>query len=81
MLDETLKFTTTHVESMVINLSPPLAIQVSRALNWPIWKTLPSVEARHYFSIYQEIASHNEVLLNLEKLDFKMLPKKKKKRF
>ena len=36
MLDETLKFTTTHVESMVINLSPPLAIQVSRALNRPI---------------------------------------------
>ena len=36
MLDETLKFTTTHLESMVINLSPPLATQVSRALNWPI---------------------------------------------
>ena len=36
MLDETLKFTTTHLESMVIILSPPLATQVSRALNRPI---------------------------------------------
>ena len=36
MLDETLKFTTTHLKSTVINLSPPLATQVSRALNRPI---------------------------------------------
>ena len=57
MLDETLKFTTTHLESMVINLSPPFATQVSCALNRPILKSLPRVEARHYFSIYQEIAS------------------------
>ena len=34
--DEALKFTTTHLESMVINFSPPLAAQVSHALNRPI---------------------------------------------
>ena len=79
MLDETLKFTTTHLNSIVINLSPPLATQVSHALNRPIRKSLPRVEARHYFSIYQEIASRNKVLLNLAKLDFNMLQKQHQK--
>ena len=73
ILDEALKFTTTHLESMAINFSPPLAVQVSHALNQPIRKCLPRVEARQYFSIYQENASHNEVLLNFAKLDFNML--------
>ena len=78
ILDEALKFTTTHLESMVINLSPPLATQVSRALNRPIRKCLPRVEARHYFSIYQENGSHNEVL-NFAKLDFNILQKQHQK--
>ena len=73
IIDEALKFTTTHLESMVINFSPPLAAQVGHALNRPIRKCLPRVEARQYFSIYQENASHNEVLLNFAKLDFNML--------
>ncbi|KAK7854619.1 (-)-germacrene d synthase [Quercus suber] len=79
ILDEALKFTTTHLESMTINLSPPLATQVSHALNRPIRKCLPRVEARQYFSIYQENASHNEVLLNFAKLDFNMLQKQHQK--
>ena len=79
ILDEALKFTTTHLESMVINFSPPLAAQVSHALNRPIRKCLPRVEARQYFSIYQENASHNEVLLNFAKLDFNMLQKQHQK--
>ena len=33
ILDEALKFTTTHLESMAINFSHPLAPQVSHALN------------------------------------------------
>ncbi|XP_030943830.1 (-)-germacrene D synthase-like [Quercus lobata] len=79
ILDEALKFTTTHLESMVINFSPPLATQVSHALNRPIQKCLPRVEARQYFSIYQENASHNEILLNFAKLDFNMLQKQHQK--
>ncbi|KAK4539090.1 hypothetical protein RGQ29_031979 [Quercus rubra] len=79
ILDEALKFTTTHLESMAINFSPPLATQVSHALNRPIQKCLPRVEARQYFSIYQENASHNEVLLNFAKLDFNMLQKQHQK--
>ena len=46
ILDEALKFTTTHLESMAINFSHPLAPQVSHALNRPIRKCLPRVEAR-----------------------------------
>ncbi|KAM3742147.1 hypothetical protein ACB098_07G049100 [Castanea mollissima] len=79
ILDEALKFTTTHLESMAINFSHPLATQVSQALNRPIRKCLPRVEARQYFSIYQENASHNEVLLNFAKLDFNMLQKQHQK--
>ncbi|XP_030941564.1 (-)-germacrene D synthase-like [Quercus lobata] len=79
ILDEALKFTTTHLESMAINFSPPLATQVSHALNRPIRKCLPRVEARRYFSIYQENASPNEVLLNFAKLDFNMLQKQHQK--
>ena len=79
ILDEALKFTTTHLESMAINFSPPLAVQVSHALNQPIRKCLPRVEARQYFSIYQENASHNVVLLNFAKLDFNMLQKQHQK--
>nr|POE96371.1 (-)-germacrene d synthase [Quercus suber] len=79
ILDEALKFTTTHLESMAINFSPPLATQLSHALNQPIRKCLPRVEARQYFSIYQENASHNEVLLNFVKLDFNMLQKQHQK--
>uniref|UniRef100_A0A7N2MX04 Sesquiterpene synthase n=1 Tax=Quercus lobata TaxID=97700 RepID=A0A7N2MX04_QUELO len=59
--------------------SPPLATQVSHALNRPIQKCLPRVEARQYFSIYQENASHNEILLNFAKLDFNMLQKQHQK--
>ncbi|XP_030943352.1 (-)-germacrene D synthase-like isoform X3 [Quercus lobata] len=79
ILDEALKFTTTHLESMVINFSPPLATQVSHALNRPIRKCLPRIEARQYFSIYQENAPHNEVLLKFAKLDFNMLQKQHQK--
>ncbi|KAB1215220.1 (-)-germacrene D synthase [Morella rubra] len=77
ILDEALKFCTTKLESMVANdlIPSDLAIQVSRALKRPIRKCLPRVEARHYFAIYKESASCNEVLLKFAKLDFNILQK------
>jgi (-)-germacrene D synthase len=75
ILDEALVFTATHLESVASHLSPPLAAQVSHALKQPIRKGMPRLEARHYFSVYQEDASHNKVLLTFAKLDFNLLQK------
>ncbi|KAG6714133.1 hypothetical protein I3842_05G187900 [Carya illinoinensis] len=73
ILDEALHFTTTQLESMVSNLNPSVAAQVRRALERPLRKWLPRLEARHYFSTYPETASFNEVVLNFAKLDFNIL--------
>ncbi|KAG7957473.1 hypothetical protein I3843_11G176800 [Carya illinoinensis] len=75
ILDETLVFTTTHLESVKSQLSGPLAAQVTHALKQPIWKGLQRLEARHYFPVYQEDASHDKVLLKFAKLDFNLLQK------
>ncbi|KAG6714134.1 hypothetical protein I3842_05G188000 [Carya illinoinensis] len=73
ILDEALHFTTTQLESMVSNLNPSVAAQVRRALERPLRKWMPRLEARHYFSTYPETASFNEVVLNFAKLDFNIL--------
>nr|WBW04369.1 terpene synthase [Ficus variegata var. variegata] len=77
ILEEALAFTTTHLQSSTASsrLSPFLAAQVKHALNQPIRKGLPRVEARRYISMYEENPSHNEVLLNFAKLDFNVLQK------
>ncbi|KAG6685677.1 hypothetical protein I3842_12G123700 [Carya illinoinensis] len=74
ILDDALNFTTAHLESMVTEDSnPSVAAQVSHALQRPLRKCLPRLEAGHYLSIYQESGSFNEVLLNFAKLDFNIL--------
>ncbi|KAG6655109.1 hypothetical protein CIPAW_05G193000 [Carya illinoinensis] len=73
ILDEALHFTTTQLESMVSNLNPSVAAQVRRALELPLRKWMPRLEARHYFSTYPETASFNEVVLNFAKLDFNII--------
>ncbi|KAL6127443.1 hypothetical protein ACLB2K_070808 [Fragaria x ananassa] len=73
ILEEALAFTTTHLESIKHNLSPPLSNLVSHSLNQPLRTGVARVEARHYLSIYQECHSHNETLLTLAKLDFNLV--------
>ncbi|KAL3736274.1 hypothetical protein ACJRO7_025264 [Eucalyptus globulus] len=74
ILNDALTFTITHLESIdKRKVSPNLEKQVSHALNHPIRKGLPRLEARHYIQFYQEEPSHNEVLLSLAKLDFNSL--------
>ena len=70
LLDEALTFTTTHLESAANHLSPPFSKQVRHALNQPLWKGLPRVEARHYLSLQ---GSRNQTLLSFAKLDFNLL--------
>ncbi|GFS29280.1 terpene synthase 21 [Actinidia rufa] len=75
ILDEALTFTTTHLESMVPNLSNPIAEHVVHALNQPIHKGLTRLDARRYISFYEQNDSHNKDLLNFAKLDFNLLQK------
>ncbi|XP_059654948.1 valerianol synthase TPS8-like [Cornus florida] len=74
IIDEALAFTTTHLESMVTDeLSPFLAKQVMHALEQPLHKGIPRLEARRYISIYEEDVSKNKLLLKLAKFDFNLL--------
>ncbi|XP_057506577.1 probable sesquiterpene synthase [Actinidia eriantha] len=75
ILDEALTFTTTHLESMVPNLSNPIAEHVVHALNQPIHKGLTRLDARRYISFYEQDDSHNKDLVNFAKLDFNLLQK------
>ncbi|XP_048328632.2 (-)-germacrene D synthase-like [Ziziphus jujuba] len=79
ILDEALAFTTTHLERVASNLSHPLTHAVACALNRPIRRGLPRLEARYYMSIYPQDPSHNEVLLTFAKLDFNFLQQVHKK--
>ncbi|KAG2677979.1 hypothetical protein I3760_12G121600 [Carya illinoinensis] len=55
ILDEALDFTTACLEPMLnADSNPFVAAQVSRALQRPLRKCLPRLEARHYLFIYQE---------------------------
>ncbi|GKV49072.1 hypothetical protein SLEP1_g55843 [Rubroshorea leprosula] len=64
------------LESISTQVSPQLAEQITRALNRPIRKNFPRLEARHYISLYSRddhFKSSNGALLRFAKIDFNML--------
>ncbi|KAK8973514.1 hypothetical protein V6N11_030704 [Hibiscus sabdariffa] len=75
ILEEALGFTTAHLElaKAAGTAEYPLSALVSNALNRPICKSLPRLEARRFISIYQDDASHDETLLKFAVLDFNLL--------
>ncbi|GLT48483.1 hypothetical protein SLA2020_221050 [Shorea laevis] len=76
ILDEAITFTTSQLESMATRVSTLLAEQIAHALNRPIRKGLPRIEARHYISLYSRddhFVSSNATLLKFAKIDFNML--------
>ncbi|GKU94691.1 hypothetical protein SLEP1_g8145 [Rubroshorea leprosula] len=76
ILDEAIAFTTSHLESMATKVSPLLAEQIVHALNRPIRKGLPRIEARRHISLYSRdnhFASPNVALLRFAKIDFNMV--------
>ncbi|KAL3334817.1 hypothetical protein AABB24_031168 [Solanum stoloniferum] len=76
ILEEALTFSTTHLESIVSNLSNnSLKVEVTEALSQPIRMTLPRMGARKYIPIYENNDAHNYLLLKFAKLDFNMLQK------
>ncbi|KAL7151856.1 hypothetical protein ABFS83_04G058500 [Erythranthe nasuta] len=75
ILDEALAFTTHHLNLMLddpklLLESPLLVEQVKRALQNPLHRGVPRIEARHYISLYEKDELRNDLLLKLAKLDF-----------
>ncbi|KAI3824651.1 hypothetical protein L1987_06118 [Smallanthus sonchifolius] len=81
VLDEAFEFTKTHLA--VIAKDPSCDSlsrnEIQQALNLPLQKRLPRLEAVRYIPIYQQQPTHNELLLKLAKLDFNILQSMHKK--
>ncbi|CAI9299079.1 unnamed protein product [Lactuca saligna] len=73
ILDEASAFTVTHLKSVVNTLEGKLAQQVLQSLKRPFHQGMPMVEARFYFSNYDEECSTHESLVKLAKLHFNYL--------
>ncbi|KAL2231042.1 UNVERIFIED_CONTAM: Gamma-cadinene synthase [Sesamum indicum] len=73
ILEDAVAFTTHHLNRMVQELEPQLQCQVKRALEQPVYRGVPRLEARHDISFYERNQSKNEILLKLAKLDFNYL--------
>ncbi|KAK9212488.1 hypothetical protein WN943_001870 [Citrus x changshan-huyou] len=74
ILDEAVAFTTSHLESMVTQVSPQLSDEILHALNRPIRRGLPRLEAIYYIDLYsQDDSKDKAILLKFAKLDFSML--------
>lgn len=73
ILDDAQAFTTKHLRSLVTHLSPPLALQVERALCISLWNGVERVHARQYISVYEDDNSRIETLLEFAKLDFNIV--------
>nr|GME14232.1 (E,E)-germacrene B synthase-like isoform X2 [Ipomoea batatas] len=79
ILEEALTFTTSHLQSMLPNLSSLLRTEISEALRQPFHKRIRRLEAKRYISIYEVDETHDPMLLKLAKLDFNMLQKEHKR--
>ncbi|KAI3824649.1 hypothetical protein L1987_06116 [Smallanthus sonchifolius] len=80
VLDEALEFTKTHLAVIAKDPCDSLSRnEIQQALNLPLRKRLPRLEAVRYIPIYQQQPTHNELLLKLAKLDFNILQSMHKK--
>ncbi|KAJ8636418.1 hypothetical protein MRB53_010685 [Persea americana] len=72
-LDEAISFTRGRPASLMTHLDGPLAAQVGHALELPMSKRIPRLEARFYISLFQQQKQPNDALLELVKLDFNLV--------
>ncbi|KAJ4724506.1 Terpene synthase [Melia azedarach] len=70
ILEEALAFTAAHLKSLAIKSSPHLAKHIADALEQPLHKGVPRLEAYKYISFYEQEECRNEILLMFAKLDF-----------
>ncbi|XP_042454708.1 alpha-humulene synthase-like [Zingiber officinale] len=73
ILDEAISFTKCQLESMLGELEPPLATEVSLFLETPLYRRTRRFLVRKYIPIYQEKVMRNDTILELAKLDFNLL--------
>ncbi|KAK9057258.1 hypothetical protein SSX86_022093 [Deinandra increscens subsp. villosa] len=82
ILDDALVFTKNELERITnepLQCTPSISKRIQEALEQPIWKRLPRLDALQYISFYEQQDSHNESLLRLAKLDFNRLQSLHKK--
>ncbi|KAK9057888.1 hypothetical protein SSX86_022727 [Deinandra increscens subsp. villosa] len=84
ILDDTLVFTKDQLQKITKdplrwNCSLSLSKHIEEALERPIWKRLPRLDALRYIPFYEQQDSHDESLLRLAKLDFNRLQSLHKK--
>lgn len=70
ILEEALAFTKAHLKSLAHKSSPSMSKQINSALEMPLHKGMPRLQARNYISFYQEGEFRNHNLLLFAKLDF-----------
>ncbi|KAK2639894.1 hypothetical protein Ddye_027689 [Dipteronia dyeriana] len=70
ILEEALTFSKAHlIKSLTENSIPHLAKQIINALELPLHKSMPRLEALKFISFYEQEESRNETLLLFAKLD------------
>ncbi|CAH1429023.1 unnamed protein product [Lactuca virosa] len=76
VLDAAVTFTTFQLKNIANDhmcKDASLKIQIEQALEQPLRKRVPRLEALRYIPIYQKEPSHNEALLKFSILDFNLL--------
>ncbi|KDP25763.1 hypothetical protein JCGZ_23933 [Jatropha curcas] len=69
ILDEALAFTKAFLEFSAVESFPDFAKHITIALEQPVHKGIPRLEARKYIDLYEVDENQNEALLELAKLD------------
>ncbi|SPT15473.1 unnamed protein product [Triticum aestivum] len=72
-LEEAMTFARQHLVSVNGSLQSPLDKQVKRAIHRALPRACKRVEVLQYISEYEEEEGHNQILLELAKLDFNLL--------
>lgn len=70
VLDDAIAFTRSHLEALKGNLGSPISNQIARALNIPLPRYLPQLEAMHYITEYEEEEAHNVTVMELARLEY-----------
>lgn len=73
ILEEALVFSKAHLKVLVEKSNPSLAKQINNALDIPLYKGMPRLEALKYIGFYEEEDSKDDNLLLFAKLDFNRL--------
>ncbi|MFS7953546.1 putative (-)-beta-caryophyllene synthase [Helianthus anomalus] len=82
VLEDALVFTKTHLNNIANDLTQTnsvLSSHIQDALNLPLQKRVPRLEALCYIPFYQQQSCHNESLLKLAKLGFNLVQSLHKK--